>query len=125
MEVLAPNPRCSEPGSRALVATITWTAIVSIACFVPTFVLWGSSSGFWLPYFFYPLPCLVGEALGILLWPHGELFLLAMVLFQMPAYGSLIRISWSLGRFRRWPFALLALHIIAIILCFLLAPLRY
>ncbi|MDR3456086.1 MAG: hypothetical protein P4N60_01460 [Verrucomicrobiae bacterium] len=117
-----PNP----VDSNAMVKWTTIVSVVSIACFVPTYILWGSRSGFWLPDFLYPAPSILGEGLHALFWAHGGfLFILAMLLCQMPVYGLVLGFSWRIGHFKLGLAALLVLHVIAVVFCFWLKPLQY
>lgn len=104
---------------------IKWTAIASAACFVPTFCLWGGPLGGRLLFLLYPAPCLIAEALNAPVWHHAELFMNTMLLCEIPAYGILLRISSRLGCFKLCLFTLLAIHITAVVYCFLLKPLHY
>jgi hypothetical protein len=104
--------------------TIKMTIWVSVLCLLPTLALWGSPR-FTLPYYLYPIPCLVADALGVLSWPYSPVWVAACLACQVPAYAALLRLCRIRRSLVMCSLALICVHLATAAICLSTRPLSY
>jgi hypothetical protein len=104
--------------------TFKMTIWVSVLCLVPTLALWGSPQ-FTLPYYLYPIPCLVADLLRVLSWPYSPVWVTIGLACQMPAYAALLRLCRTRRSLVVCSLALICIHVATAAVCLSTQPLSY